>query len=47
MGRDPPGPRGYGQARPGVKIEWIKGHGGATWNEYADRLATAWEYDNK
>ena len=35
------------QARPGVKIEWIKGHGGATWNEYADRLATAWEYDNK
>ena len=33
------------QARPGVKIEWIKGHSGATWNEYADRLASAWDYD--
>ena len=28
------------QARPGVKIQWIKAHDGSRWNEYADALAT-------
>jgi len=28
------------QARPRVKIQWIKAHDGSRWNEYADALAT-------
>ena len=31
--------------RPGVDIRWQKGHAGATWNEYADRLAEGWRRD--
>jgi ribonuclease HI len=27
------------QERPGVTLEWIRGHAGWTWNEYADTLA--------
>jgi len=30
------------QARPGVKLKWIKAHNGWLWNEYADSLASAW-----
>jgi ribonuclease HI len=30
------------QARPGVKLKWIKAHNGWLWNEYADSLSTAW-----
>jgi ribonuclease HI len=26
------------RSRPHVRIEWLRGHAGATWNEYADRL---------
>ena len=26
--------------RPGVRFEWLRGHAGSTWNEYADRLAS-------
>ena len=28
------------QARPDVRIEWIKAHDGSRWNEYADALAS-------
>ena len=28
------------RARPAVRIRWIRAHDGATWNEYADRLAS-------
>jgi ribonuclease HI len=28
------------QARPGVRIEWIRSHDGSRWNEYADALAS-------
>ena len=28
--------------RPNVRIAWLRGHAGATWNEYADTLASAW-----
>jgi ribonuclease HI len=26
------------RAHPNVKIEWLRGHAGSTWNQYADRL---------
>jgi ribonuclease HI len=29
------------QERPGVSIEWVPGHSGYTWNEYADKLSTS------
>ena len=29
------------QARPSVRIEWIRAHDGSRWNEYADALSTA------
>lgn len=29
------------RAHPDVCIKWLRGHSGATWNEYADRLAGA------
>ncbi|MFZ4578457.1 MAG: ribonuclease H family protein [Myxococcota bacterium] len=28
------------EARPGVRLQWIKAHDGSRWNEYADALAT-------
>jgi ribonuclease HI len=31
------------QARPHVAIQWRRGHNGDTWNEYADRLASAYQ----
>ena len=31
------------QARPGVKLEWIKAHDGTRWNEYADALASEYQ----
>lgn len=33
------------QAKPRVRLEWIKAHNGWLWNEYADSLATAWARD--
>ena len=30
------------QDRPRVRIQWIRAHDGARWNEYADALATAY-----
>ena len=33
------------QARPHVRIRWIRAHDGARWNEYADALATAYLRD--
>ena len=30
------------QERPRVRIQWIRAHDGARWNEYADALATAY-----
>ena len=30
------------QAHPDVKVEWIRAHNGARWNEYADALATTY-----
>ncbi len=29
------------QARPNIRIEWIRAHDGSRWNEYADALSTA------
>lgn len=29
------------QAKPNVRIEWIRAHDGSRWNEYADALSTA------
>ena len=30
------------RSRPELELRWIKGHAGARWNEYADRLANRW-----
>jgi ribonuclease HI len=30
-------------ARPRVKLAWIEGHRGLRWNEYVDRLASAYQ----
>ncbi len=30
------------QARPELRVRWIKAHAGNRWNEYADSLATAY-----
>ncbi len=30
------------KARPELRLQWIKAHDGARWNEYADSLATTW-----
>jgi ribonuclease HI len=30
------------RARPELSLEWIAGHSGARWNEYADALANEW-----
>jgi ribonuclease HI len=30
-------------AHPRAKIEWIKGHAGNRWNEYADQLSRAYQ----
>lgn len=33
------------EARPDVKVEWIRAHIGNRWNEYADSLATSYRRD--
>jgi ribonuclease HI len=33
------------QARPQARVEWIRGHDGGRWNEYADSLSTAYTRD--
>lgn len=33
------------QARPELRLQWIKAHDGSRWNEYADALATAYRRD--
>jgi len=33
------------QARPELKLRWIRAHEGSRWNEYADSLATAYSRD--
>jgi ribonuclease HI len=33
------------EARPRVRIQWIKAHSGNKWNEYADSLATSYRRD--
>lgn len=33
------------EARPNVRIKWIKAHSGNRWNEYADSLATSYRRD--
>lgn len=33
------------QARPELRLEWIKAHAGSRWNEYADALSTAYTRD--
>ena len=33
---------GLYRSRPNVKLVWLKGHAGGTWNEVADALAGAW-----
>ena len=33
------------QERPHARIQWIRAHNGARWNEYADALATAYMRD--
>ncbi len=30
------------QARPGVRLQWIRAHDGSRWNEYVDALATTY-----
>lgn len=30
------------ESRPELRLEWIRGHSGARWNEYADALANEW-----
>ena len=30
------------RARPELKLQWIAGHAGLRWNEYADALANTW-----
>ncbi len=30
------------RSRPELKLEWIRGHSGLRWNEYADALANEW-----
>ena len=32
--------------RPHARLEWLKGHAGLRWNEYADCLANAWRFDS-
>jgi ribonuclease HI len=33
--------------RPGVRLEWIRAHDGAKWNEYADALATTYMRESR
>ncbi|MBN2357814.1 MAG: ribonuclease HI [Deltaproteobacteria bacterium] len=33
------------QARPELRLRWIKAHDGSRWNEYADSLSTAYARD--
>ena len=33
------------QARPGVRLQWIRAHDGSRWNEYVDALATTYLRD--
>ena len=30
------------EARPQARVEWVRGHDGSRWNEYADSLSTAY-----
>ena len=32
------------QARPEVRLQWIKAHDGSRWNEYADALSVAYRH---
>ena len=31
------------KSRPRAKLQWIRGHEGSRWNEYADALSRAYE----
>jgi len=31
------------ESRPKVKLQWIRGHEGSRWNEYADSLSRAYQ----